>query len=663
MALLDLKDSRFGISQILALLDSPVISQRFDLSDRALEKIDSWIDALNVCWGRDAAQLAALGLPQHSENTWRSAIERLLLGVALTGDRQQLFEQIRPYGNIAGSDLQRLGNFLEFLDRVFLWADRLAQKRSPAQWRQELLELMAAFFLVAEDHEWDFQLLKSALDELGHMEAIADFHLPVGLDVVRAHIEKRLNQPRYGYGFMTGGVTFCAMLPMRSIPFKVVCMIGMDNAAFPRDPNPLGFDLMRRYPRPGDRSQRNDDRYLFLEALLSARHKLYISYVGQSIQDNMPIPPSVLVSELIDYLTQRFGLDEADIVVAHPLQGFSQRYFVREDPRLFSYSRENYAALVESTAQRSPSNFLDAPVPPRADEGHSVDLQQLCRFYVHPTRYFLHQRMGLRLEERRPARADKEMFNLEGLERHRIGQELIDLHRRGAAADAWLPVFKAEGRLPQGRVGEVLYRELEKNAAGFIERLQPLVFGQAPANIEIDLDVGSARLLGRLEDLYPQGLLRARFARERAKDLLRTWIRHLILCAMTQKGRAPACPVTFLVSLNAIRRFDRVEKPLDRLAVLVKAYQEGLQAPLPLFPESSLAYVTHLQSRGKTVAQSLQVARKYWLGDDFRKGESQDPNYELVFGRTDPIDNRFATLARAVFEPLLEHMQKIDALN
>ena len=117
-----------------------------------------------------------------------------------------------------------------------------------------------------------------------------------------------LDQTGFGFGFMTGGVTFCAMLPMRSIPFRVICLLGMDGEAYPRQSKPLGFDYMARYPRRGDRSRRNDDRYLFLEAILSARERLYISYVGQSIQDNTAIPPSVLVSELIDYVDQGFEI-------------------------------------------------------------------------------------------------------------------------------------------------------------------------------------------------------------------------------------------------------------------------------------------------------------------------------------------------------------------
>ena len=175
-------------------------------------------------------------------------------------------------------------------------------------------------------------LIRSTLRELASQAAEAGCAEPVDLAVILESLNQLLEEDRFGSGFITGGVTFCALKPMRSIPFKVICLIGMNDGAFPRTDRHLSFDLMAQKPRLGDRSLRADDRYLFLETLLSARERLHISYVGQSIRDNSEAPPSVLVSELLDYVAQAYELPGEDILkdhvlVRHRLQAFSPAYF------------------------------------------------------------------------------------------------------------------------------------------------------------------------------------------------------------------------------------------------------------------------------------------------------------------------------------------------
>jgi exodeoxyribonuclease V gamma subunit len=665
LALLELKESRFTAGRILSLLDSAGIRERFDISDRDLEKIEHWVGELNIRWGRDENQRRRLGLPDYRENTWRSGIERMLLGIALADPEPRMFSDILPYSRIEGGDLETLGRFLEFLDRVFHWGVRLEQTHTLTRWQAELTALLQAFFNVDAGFGSDLALLEATLDSLAQIEATADFHLPVGLDIVRAQLEKRLNHPRYGAGFMTGGVTFCAMLPMRSIPFEVICMVGMNNDVFPRDPAGLGFDLIRSRPRPGDRSQRNDDRYLFLEALVSARRILYISYVGQNIQDNSPVPPSVLVSELIDTLQQRFGLSPETAVTQHPLQGFSRRYFSGEDPRLFSYAAENYTAVREATAGSAPA-FFDQSIPGDGTGEIAVDLEALCGFFRHPTRYLLRQRLGLHIEEAHPAvSGDTEDFSLGGLSRYRIGQTLIERRLSGKRVvdTDFLAVFKSMGVLPPGRVGKIQYRDLEGRTEELIRTVQPLVSEGLAGRREVALELDRFRISGSLNGLYDRGRLQAGFSVEHARDLLTAWIKHLVLCVTAIEDSAEVPPVTVLAHLNSIRRFEPVPEPREHLRVLLAAYREGQTRPLHFFPQTSLVFFRCLQAGKKTAADCVDAARREWDGGDFKRGESDDPYHRLVFGREDPLDERFTELARSIYAPLLTHTGQIDAID
>ena len=108
---------------------------------------------------------------------------------------------------------------------------------------------------------------------------------------MRSLLEEQLDRARLNAAFLSGGITFCEHVPMRAIPFRVVCLLGMDDESFPRSSARASFDLMQN-PRLGDRNLRDDDRQLFLEALLSARDALLVTYVGQSAQDDSVRPAS-----------------------------------------------------------------------------------------------------------------------------------------------------------------------------------------------------------------------------------------------------------------------------------------------------------------------------------------------------------------------------------
>ena len=382
LSLLDLKGSRFEATRVLGLLELPGIKERFDLTAADLTTIARWVRDVNIRWGRDAAGRMRIGLPGLAENTWQAGIDRLLLGYAMPGSDRRMFDGILPYDHIEGSEALVLGRFIAFLQHLFEWSERLEQSMPPADWRDVFIELLERFIAVDEDAEQEVQQLRRSLENFGCLEERAGFAVPLELEVVRTHLENTLERTHAGGGFISGGVTFCAMLPMRSIPFEVVCLIGMNTAAFPRESTPLGFDLMARFPRPGDRSRRRDDKYLFLEALVSAARVFYISYVGQSVQDNSDIPPSVIVSELIDTIEGSYGIPAVDLVVRHPLQAYSPRYFDDSDPALFSYSFENFMAAAGAAVSDGPQPFFKVPLAPPPTEWQTLRLEQLCQFYL-----------------------------------------------------------------------------------------------------------------------------------------------------------------------------------------------------------------------------------------------------------------------------------------
>ncbi|MGD8471994.1 MAG: exodeoxyribonuclease V subunit gamma, partial [Desulfobacteraceae bacterium] len=660
---LDLKGSRFSAARVMRLLESPGVKEKFGLSQTDIENIERWIRDTRIRWGIDGAHRQQMGLPLVSENTWSAGIQRLLLGYALPGKNRLMFNGILPYDRVEGGEVQSFGKFLDFMDTVFRYAGELTGPRQLQQWGAFLNRLLDDLFLLQEETETEIQNLRTIFDDLGKRQTESALDEKLEFELIRFYLDQRLNKPSLGSGFMTGGVTFCAMLPMRSIPFKVICLLGMNSDVFPRENQPLTFDLIAKHPRPGDRSRRDDDKYLFLESIISARNKLYISYVGQSIQDNSRIPPSVVVSELLDTIENGFELPGKNIlghvVTDHRLQAFSPQYF-KKGGRLFSYSQENQDAAAFLYKNEAAAPLITRALPlalAEKEELHSLDIEALIRFFSNPVRFLLQQRLGIYLEEAAGLTARREDFEINPLDQYLVGQNLVNAAMEGRDLNEYRPVQIAMGQLPHGKVGTFYYHQLSADVERFVSKIGSLMDRKIAGPLEARIEMGESVLHARLPEIYDCGLLQVRYAKQRAQDLLRLWICHLVFCEAAPKGTDPRSAILFK---NAAWQLKPVDDHLKILMDLFKMFKSGLKKPLHLFPGTSLEYVQQ-QIKGKSRAAALTLARKKWQGSgDFARGESADPYYDICFGTTDPLDRTFEDVSKAVFGPLLASITEMQ---
>lgn len=673
MSILGLQGGRYGASRVLGILESPAVQRRFGLQETDLDIIRQWVRDAGIRWGISEKTRADLGLPGFRENTWEAGLDRLLLGYALPGKEERVFGGVLPYDLIEGEQALVLGAFLDFASRLFEKVQALETPREPMAWTETLMGILDAFFTGDDESEREFQAVRKVVNDLADIFVSGglEFREALDLPLIKWYLDKSFERQGFGVGFLSGGVTFCAMLPMRSIPFRVIGLVGMNGDSYPRQSRPLGFDLMARRPRPGDRSRRNDDRYIFLEGLVSARETLYISYVGQDIQDNTPLPPSVLVSEVLDYAEEGFDMADGNlldhIVIRHRIQAFSPDYF-RTGGRLFSYSRENCeAARRLSAPSRNPTPFISEGLQaPAEDAWKEVGLGDLARFYANPAKELLTRRLGIRLEERSWAVEEREAFVLKGLDRYALENHLFEKRLGGQRlAELW-PAVRASGRLPHGSVGKVLFETMAREIEAFTGKLDSLRIMKGPEPLEVDLSLSGFRITGRIGPFYGEGLLQYRYTRLKVRDLLRLWLDHLVL-NIAGEGMYPRTSV--LAGLNPEKRKDSdwiiwtlapVEGSEGILSFLLKTYWEGLMRPVRFFPESAWAFAREVLEKKKEPQEAYGKARKVWEGGEYSRGEMEDPYYQRCFGEVDPLDGDFEHLALAVFKPILKHWNKVN---
>ena len=649
LRILDLPSSRFGINQILEILESPAVMARFSFASDEIELIREWLRLTEVRWGVDARHRTTLGFPSYAENSWQSAIERMLLGVALPPDEEHLFCNILPCDNIEGRSALTLGKLTDFFQNAVAASSQLAAPRNLAAWADSLNEVINK--LMAGDQNSDLKAIFEALQKLRDIQELSGYKQPLALEALRDELILLLEESSGSHGFLGGRVTFCAMLPMRSIPFRVICLTGMNDGVFPRTSRLPGFSLMSGTRRRGDRSLRDEDRYLFLEALLSANERLFISYTGQSNRDNSMIPPSVVVSELLDYIQAGFRnwKGETPDIVRHPLQSFSPEYFATGNANdLFSYSR----GICESLKTRysvgfSSLPFINAPLAEPESDWQEVELSQLLRFFANPTAWFLSRRLGVRPDRPDLEAEEREFFALDSKVGYRLKQQLLEQILAGKETAGILAAARAASQLPPLTAGQTAFEIALAEANAFARRIAPRLT-ELLDPLPVTIEVGGFKLSGMLSDIRSNHLMRFRLANMKGQDRLSVWIEHLVLNCAAPAGFPRA---SLLISRDGEMPLPPVADATAILLDLLECYREGLCTPLHFFPESSWLYLK----------KGLPEAQRRWYGNgvDIVPSESANPSYQLCFERQNPLDEQFQQLAERVYGPLVKILQSL----
>ncbi|BBA34352.1 Exodeoxyribonuclease V subunit gamma [Methylocaldum marinum] len=671
LALLDLPESRFAADTTLGYLEQAAIQRRFRLCENDLPIIHHWARAVGTRWGRDGAHKTEYRLPDIPRHTWRDGLKRLMLGYALplelAGNGFPMFAETLPYDDIEGSRVLVLERFADFLETLFEWADRFKAKQPVTEWVEQLNAFIGRLFDPRDKDESVLLQLRATLDLLRELSEQAGFGEPVGIRVVKRWLTDRLSQPSSTGGFLTGAVTFCAMVPMRSLPFKVIAVLGLNHDSFPRQRHPPDFDLMVRHPRRGDRSRRLDDRYLFLETLLSAREVLYLSYVGRSVRDNAELPPSPLVSELIDVAIQSCESTEGDIsrhlVTEHPLQPFDPGYF-KDDRRLPGFSSTWLAAArLIGHGDKEPAPLFSGPLPEPEDERRTVDPESFAYFFSNPVRYLLRRRLNLALEDAAAEFEVREPFALDYRTRNQVRQNLLNALAADREPHSALLLADAQGLLPHGRFGEALHGREQRLVESFAVKLLPELVKPRLEPLPVDFEANGLRLLGSLAEVGAGGLTDYSFEEPGPRQIFDLWLRHLMLCLIAPAG---ATPQSLLHTPKQTITFQAVDRPENELAKLLNAYWRGLSEPLPFFPKTSYAYARYrldpparAGSDPETIRlNALKQARSIWEGSEFQSGESVNSYYQTVYRGSNPLDERFEALAVELISPILASMTK-----
>ncbi|OEF25873.1 exodeoxyribonuclease V subunit gamma [Vibrio rumoiensis] len=730
MRLLSLPRRRCQASEILELLEVPAVMSRFGMDDKEFERVSLWVQQVGIRWGLDENTSLDLSLPRQQQNTWLFGIERMLLGYAMP-EELGLFECgdeiIAAFDEVQGMDAELAGKLAEFVRALQVYRDRLSHTHTFNTWQNYLLELLEDFFVVDLEGEVVLGSIRQCLHQLSEQlkDAAIGTNEEFSPKVLEQYLQNHLSNARVSQRFLAGQVNFCTLMPMRSIPFKAVCLLGMNDGLYPRTVAPEGFDLINGRTRAGDRSRRDDDRYLFLEALLSAQQYLYISYVGRSIQDNSEQEPSVLVAELLEYCQQNYALkgyenqpsDQSGLALintfthAHPLVPFSTRAFDGRDHALSSYAKEWLPAAKQSDLEVNPSDapddaiqaFFHQPLEPylaqlELDSSgyYPLELHDLQRFWRLPVKYFFNRRLKTYFDSHQvmSAQIDDEPFLVAGLEKYQFGEQLLShwlnistqpcLAEFDQTAQAFIKQQHAQGQLPIASFGDLAADSLLTSVKPLAEALLPWV-ENPNSDLEVILDfelnisgkTQAHRLSGWLTGHYQNGLVRYRNGGVHSVNLLSNWIEHLCFNAMghhkstqlfgTSKGQVQHIQLQALDQLQA----------KQHLQTLIELYYQGMDSPLWFAPKTAFAGIEQGYDKygawvgfeeneeGREAKDSALNAMSKCFHDSFGSpvlGEGRETYIQRVWKKwTDNAGLALLDCAQQILKPLLDHCKDANS--
>ena len=636
---MELAQRRVEASSVLELLELDPVRRRFGLDADDLSRIQGWIMDSGVRWGLDADHRTREQQPHDDGNTWAFGLDRLALGVCLAAE-DRLVGGVMPVADLEGGETALLGRFFDFINTLQRELGELGDKeipRSVQQWADRLAETVAALTRTSAKAGWLTRQVTDALSEMKEQAGAAGLTHPVDLPAMEVYLDGRFEVPSGKKTNPRGAVTFCGMMPMRSIPYRVICMLGMDEGAFPRKVVPVGFDLTARQSRLGDRDPRDEDRLIFLEALQSAGEHLLLLYTGRDVRTGEERDPAVVVDELRDLMNISFppmvrdGIEvktSKAMTTEHPLQAFSPDNFTRKHSRPPGGTGEEpkrpwsfHTGLLEASGQLQKIRhgecqaeeycFFPAAKPgdgttaPAEASPAVVSLDELIAFFKQPVKHLLNRGLNLYLKEQDDLVEDRESIALDGLQQWVVASELLRAGQGGPVMEATGEIIRAQGRLPLGNPGRFVLEERQELAQRILERYHKLRGDQKTDDpLPVALDIGAQRLIGALGDRYGARSLSVDVGKVKGKRLVGPWIRCLAWSAQhpeqepavqlvlgardNNSGEVEVEALEFC--LRDMSADEREAYARQRLGELIRLYRRGLDAPLPLFEASSYAF-------------------------------------------------------------------------
>lgn len=649
---LELPDSRFRVQPVMDLFSMQPVYSEAGISESDVHEVREWIAENNVMWGLDADHRQEMGQPPSVAQTWHSAMKRGWLGQLMADEPGRFYEDTLLFSGIrTTSQKETWAAFSQFLNRLDQTRQETQSPRTGVDWcdwiEKHLMELIGQESLAQQDG----LTVREVLDRVRKSCETVENQTGITFSMIRSVIIAMLDQKGSSGALFTRGVTFSSMVPVRSIPFRVIALIGLNEGSFPRKEMAIDFDLMAQQPRIGERNRKHEDRNLFLESILSASDVHYLSYVGQSPLDNDDIPASTIVTEWIDQVSVVSGREHEKVVQNEALHLFSESNFIEK--RVYSGLALQTAANLKKQNHNSSGLILDLKKESTEEAGHEITLDRIVRFFKNPIRSYVTDHLGAWL---RNPEEEKDEFSLSHLERHLIFQQMMGWLISGRDENEILRLIRKAGLVPDGWAGESLISELLANCKTALNFLRNR--GEDPKYSELDINVQAGDVIFNeaMRSFRDQSLLEIESSRLNGAMLIQSWIRHVAWQVSSEVSTTSNLLSELKSGEPKWVAFKPAENPGEILNKIVSLYQKGQSEPLLFFPKSLYTYLEAQENKKND--DPLWAAANEFEGSDYSFGERSDLSIQMILGPEASFDKDYLNEELlSVINVMADHME------
>ena len=671
---LALLNSRFEADKLIALLDNDLILASHQLTRSDLPLIHDTIAALNIRWGSDAAQRSQHSSQPNAQYTWQQGLDRLVLGLMLPENPQNpIWHNIAPHSSNPNHQ-DTLSHFASLVSTLIHHQNQWQTPASIPQWNERIHSLISDLITPQSDADHQaHQQLETALANWQNEAQTAHYTQAIDQTIAIQHLNQYLTSQNDA-GFLRGGITICSMVPMRSLPFKAICLLGLNDGDYPRNTKAAPYDLIAQHPQKGDRARRDDDRYLFLEAILSAREVLYLSYIGKDIRTDEERAPSTLIGELIDTIAALTQIPASQLnqhwITHHPLQPFSTQYYTgslkaqTRTTKLIS-TRQDYAQAL-NTPQPSAAPFLQNYTANETQEQPEIPQATFLQYWRNPNRQWLKHALGWQAPHTQAAHPSNEPFTIDNPRQLDTAYTQARQHHQDFTTLA--TTLTAQSQLPTGAFNRLIAQE-QAIAAAQLDGALIHSPRQSDHTGSLKLPTGTLHYTLNHNHQHGQILYAHQFlpnhntqAKLQASDSIELLLRHLIYSAVAPQTTAQP---THYIALHQSITLPPIAQPAAQatLAQWLAAYQQGQHHPIPFFPRVTLAAAIayHTKTQNWDAAQNKAHSVYHQGYNGFPQADY--PETKLIYGRDEepPINSpTFRHLTENLFAHLADCLAALD---
>ncbi len=650
--LLELLSSSFKASAVLQLLNLEPIKANFNFSDADLELVEEWVLENRIYRG--------IGDDFRTRYSWQKGVNQLLSGFSMEPELLDVYQDLVPYNRISSSeDAMLSARFAHFVHLLKSAAKEISTQKTPVEWIEFTRRLIDDFFGNETTRNIRTGALRKMLDKLKEQAMYTSFSRDVPFTLMKDWLIGQFSSHDSSSGRLGQGVTVSSYIPYRSVPFRFIAMLGMNESVFPRKAIRPEFDLIYADPRPGDRILKEDDTYLFLETIKAAREHLHISYLGQDQHSDSTRLPSILVQQLLDisFESQNEG------IIRHSLHPFNKQYFEGDTPHSYSdLNRRLSENMQKGKLEEYPAFTGQNHLLSEEKLAQKIHISDLISFFTNPSKYLLQNRLSLSYYDDFKEISDRESFKLNNLERYKLDHLLFEMLQKNEGADTVKKYAVAASMIPEALEGEKAFNREKKITKELLDHLKSYTKAEEHI-VDVSIENDGIQLYGPIHGLYDELFVSCRVGRRRAEHEVVHWLKHLILL----ENGYDLSKSLFLskdgadVEILEIHSSDIWSNPLSDYVKLFASNNPVLQKAA-FFPQSSKAYAEAILE-GKDQQEADKKARAKWEINPHKSyAEEADFYNALLWRGYDPIASQaFKKNAVRFWEPFLKAQRKEEA--